>query len=363
MSGWSPRRARAIVRWCLSSLPASRRFERRCPPSQRATRRCHVSAGARVLPALNKPWEITDFLRTMSRLQQAFIWHRQRPRGLVQSLRGSGRTPNTGLRGPPRAKLSGVARLAALGPCGRRDVKFSSGRLEVLMDKSIAGGSIEQVAGNGLLHRRALLGRGLAFAGTAGIATGLPTGAAAEALAESPWSLEPGDPIPPYQQPSKFAKDVVRTLANPNFEPRTSQSRTPHHLLDGMITPNGVFFTIVHGGIPAIDPNLHQLLIHGLVKRPLVFTRDSMLRYPMTSRICFIECGGNSAPLFSPQPVPGTSRLCMDWFPARNGRASGSPRCSTKSALIGEPNGSSPKARTRLTSCAVCRSPRDWMMR
>jgi sulfane dehydrogenase subunit SoxC len=191
------------------------------------------------------------------------------------------------------------------------------------MDKSIAGGSIEQVAGNGLLHRRALLGRGLAFAGTAGIATGLPTGAAAEALAESPWSLEPGDPIPPYQQPSKFAKDVVRTLTNPNFEPRTSQSRTPHHLLDGMITPNGVFFTIVHGGIPAIDPNLHQLLIHGLVERPLVFTRDSLLRYPMTSRICFIECGGNSAPLFSPQPVTGNVQAlhglvsCAEWTGVR----------------------------------------------
>ena len=140
--------------------------------------------------------------------------------------------------------------------------------------------SIEEVAGNGLLHRRALLGRGLALAGAAGV-SGLATAAAAEPLAEAPWGLVPGDRVPAYQLPSKFAKDVVRSLANPGSEPRTSQSRTPHHLLDGMITPNGVFFTIVHGGVPDIDPNVHQLAIHGPVKRPLVFTRETLLRYPI----------------------------------------------------------------------------------
>ena len=176
----------------------------------------------------------------------------------------------------------------------------------------------QQVAGNGLLHRRALLGRGLALAGAAG-ASGVPIGAAAEPLTEADWGLAPGDPVPAYQLPSKFAKNVVRTLANPNFEPRTSQSRTPHHLLDGMITPNGVFFTIVHGGVPEIDPSVHQLVIHGLVKRPLVFSLDTLLRYPMTSRIGFLECGGNSAPLFSPQPIQADVQAlhglvsCAEW--------------------------------------------------
>jgi sulfane dehydrogenase subunit SoxC len=176
----------------------------------------------------------------------------------------------------------------------------------------------QQVAGNGLLHRRALLGRGLALAGAAG-ASGVPIGAAAEPLTEADWGLAPGDPVPAYQLPSKFAKNVVRTLANPNFEPRTSQSRTPHHLLDGMITPNGVFFTIVHGGVPEIDPSVHQLVIHGLVKRPLVFSLDTLLRYPMTSRIGFLECGGNSAPLFSPRPIQADVQAlhglvsCAEW--------------------------------------------------
>jgi sulfane dehydrogenase subunit SoxC len=133
----------------------------------------------------------------------------------------------------------------------------------------------EEVAGNGLLHRRALLGRGVAFAGALATGAGLnATGAAAELLAEPDWSLSPGDPVPAYQLPSKFAKNVVRTLSNPSFEPRTSQSRVPHQLLDGMITPNGVFFTIVHDGVPDIDPSAHRLLIHGLVKRPLIFSRS-----------------------------------------------------------------------------------------
>src|SRR5580704_16978789 len=101
------------------------------------------------------------------------------------------------------------------------------------MHKSRASSSFEQVAGNGLLHRRALLGRGLAFAGAAAVGSGPSTSAAAEPLTEAPWSLETGDPVPPYQGPSKFAKNVVRTLSNPDFEPRTSQSRTPHQFLDG----------------------------------------------------------------------------------------------------------------------------------
>jgi len=188
------------------------------------------------------------------------------------------------------------------------------------MSKSKARNSIEQVAGNGLLDRRALLGRGFALAGAVGAsASGLPTSAGAEPLADADWSLVPGDPVPAYQLPSKFAKNVVRTLANPNFEPRTSQSRTPHQLLDGMITPNGVFFTIVHGGVPEIDPSMHQLVIHGLVKRPLVFTLEALLRYPMTSRMMFLECGGNSAPLFSPQPIQADVQAlhglvsCAEW--------------------------------------------------
>jgi sulfane dehydrogenase subunit SoxC len=164
--------------------------------------------------------------------------------------------------------------------------------------------SIEQVAGNGLLHRRALLGRGIMMAGAMGAgSTGLLTAAAAEPLVEAQWSLEPGEVTPFYGRPSRFENAVVRTVDNPKNEPSGSRARTPHHLLRGAITPNGLHFTIMHSGIPDIDPAQHKLLIHGMVKQPLVFDLESLSRYRMVTRTGFLECGGNSAPLFSNEPI------------------------------------------------------------
>ena len=91
------------------------------------------------------------------------------------------------------------------------------------------GDSTPLVAGNGLIDRRALLGRGIIIAGATG--TGLTTsfsGATAEPLPVDPWSLEIGTAIPPYDTPSKYEmKKVARTLTNPKNEPRTSNARTP----------------------------------------------------------------------------------------------------------------------------------------
>src|SRR5205823_13123274 len=101
-------------------------------------------------------------------------------------------------------------------------------------------------AANGLLDRRAFLRGGAALAAAM---TGYAVKAAAgEALEDGAWSKEPGDVVPAYGTPSKHEKAVVRTLSNPNAEPRTQHARTPHHLLQGMTTPNGLHFTISHGG-------------------------------------------------------------------------------------------------------------------
>jgi sulfane dehydrogenase subunit SoxC len=52
------------------------------------------------------------------------------------------------------------------------------------------------VAGNGLIGRRALLGRSVAFAGAIGTGVGPSlTGAAAEPLSVPQWSKEPGAPF------------------------------------------------------------------------------------------------------------------------------------------------------------------------
>ena len=69
----------------------------------------------------------------------------------------------------------------------------------------------EPVAGNGLLHRRALLGGGIAIAGAMGAGPSI-TAAAAEPLAVDPWTLEPGINSKAYELPSRFEKNTVRTL-------------------------------------------------------------------------------------------------------------------------------------------------------
>jgi len=183
---------------------------------------------------------------------------------------------------------------------------------------------LPDVAGNGLVDRRALLGRGMLFAGAAATGVGGSlTGAAAEALAVDPWSKEPGAVIPPYGVPAKYESKVVRTLTNPNNDPRTSNGRTPHHLLDGTITPNGLHFVVARAGFPDIDPSKHRLAIHGLVKQPLVFDLETLSRYPKVTRVNFVECGGNSAPLFNKDPIQANVQAihglvsCSEWTGVR----------------------------------------------
>jgi len=75
----------------------------------------------------------------------------------------------------------------------------------------------------------------------------------------------------------------------------------------------------VHSGTPDIDPDKHRLVIHGLVKRPLAFTLDALARYPMVSRMTFVECGGTSAPMFSKEPIQASVQAlhglasCAEW--------------------------------------------------
>ncbi len=139
-------------------------------------------------------------------------------------------------------------------------------------------------------------------------AAGTITGAAAEPIKDEPWTLEFGSTIPPVQTPSRFEKDVVRTLSNPKGEFRNSHARTPHHLLNGTITPSSLHFTISHSGVPDIDPAQHKLVIHGMVRQPLEFTLDTLSRYPLVTRPHFVECAGNSAPMFSNEPMQVTAQ-------------------------------------------------------
>jgi sulfane dehydrogenase subunit SoxC len=173
-------------------------------------------------------------------------------------------------------------------------------------------------AGNGLFDRRTFLRNGSAFAAAMTGYT-LSDRAVAQSPADDPWSTIAGNPVDVYSRPSHFEARVVRTLTNPHGEPRTQHGRTPHHLVDGTFTPNGLHFIISHSGNPDIDPSRHRLVIHGLVRQPSMFSLDALLRYPMVSRMSFLECGGNSAPLFSPSPLDADVQAlhglvsCSEW--------------------------------------------------
>src|SRR5439155_21602107 len=108
---------------------------------------------------------------------------------------------------------------------GRTRSPFGQGGKSMSNFKPSDLDSLEVVAGNGLINRRALLGRGIALAGatTAGASAAF-TSAGAEPLPVDPWSLAIGSPIPAYETPSKYEKHVVRTLTDPNHEPRTSNA-------------------------------------------------------------------------------------------------------------------------------------------
>jgi sulfane dehydrogenase subunit SoxC len=158
------------------------------------------------------------------------------------------------------------------------------------------------------------------FAAVGLVSAGAKPAEAAEPPEVPPWMKAPGAGMGPYGSPAKYESKVTRTLIR--SQPGTTgagASRTPLESLEGMMTPSGLHFERHHSGVPDIDPDKHRLLIHGMVKRPLIFTMDALLRYPMISRIHFIECSGNSQVLYQPAPPNLTAGQthglvsCSEW--------------------------------------------------
>lgn len=165
------------------------------------------------------------------------------------------------------------------------------------------------VAGNGLLNRRVFLKQGLIFSSAAMVSSACAEETQNTELASSefdpanpPWMKQPGEPFSAYGQPSDYESDVVRFPSANESVPGNGVSWTPLHELEGTITPNGLHYERHHNGVPLIDPAKHQLVIHGLVETPKKFFVNDLLQYPMQSKICFIECGGNSNAGFNTQP-------------------------------------------------------------
>ncbi|MCU0950231.1 MAG: sulfite dehydrogenase [Burkholderiaceae bacterium] len=157
------------------------------------------------------------------------------------------------------------------------------------------------------------------FLGTAaaGTVAAVAAGSAGRALAQNPGA--PGSTLPPtgpvalgapvgafpYGMPSKHEGMVVRRMS-PGLTrtPHSSISFTPLQNLFGIITPSGVHFERHHSGMPEIEPQAHRLMIHGLVKRPLLLSMNDIVRFPSVSRVHFIECGANTGMEWGNVAVP-----------------------------------------------------------
>ncbi len=182
-------------------------------------------------------------------------------------------------------------------------------------DKQTA--DLEFVAGNGLIHRRMFLTQGAAMAGSLGLLSATPSHA--EPLEIPPWMKAPGSHMSAYGQRSRYEDSVQRVVGGTPGVVGSGVSFTPIEKLHGTITPNSLHFERHHSGVPDIDPDGHQLLLHGLVDRPLVFSMDALMRYPTVTRIQFLECSGNSGTNLGPQAQQAPAGVlhglmsCSEW--------------------------------------------------
>lgn len=147
----------------------------------------------------------------------------------------------------------------------------------------------------GLLDRRLFLRRGLRWSAVLGA---LPAGAGAADTRQVP-----GAPFRNYGQPAAQENATIRWISANRAVAGNGVSWTPLEALEGTITPSGLHFERHHNGMPQIDSAGHRLLIEGRVRQTLAFSVESLLRYPMQTRTCFIECGGNSNAAWNAVPL------------------------------------------------------------
>jgi sulfane dehydrogenase subunit SoxC len=190
------------------------------------------------------------------------------------------------------------------------------------MDPLRLGQSVTRVARARLTRRAALASSGAGLASAllerldpnAKVAAAQDATPVAETAAGSnlpphvpAWMRTPGAPSSPYGERAPAEDAIVRLAPNPvvSFSPLAD--------LPGTLTPNALFYEIHFGGIPAIDPSEHRLLVHGLVERPTLFTMEDLKRFPAVSVIHFLECAGNSFSEWTEASMSPTVQLSHGW--------------------------------------------------
>ncbi len=157
--------------------------------------------------------------------------------------------------------------------------------------------------------RQAFAGAMAAGAATAAVAAPADGDPAILALPEHSRGL--GKPVATdgYGKPSRFEANVQRR-PSPGLTQtaQSSVSFAPLQSLFGIVTPSGLHFERHHQGWWDVDPAQHRLMLTGsdakMLKRPMVFTMDELMRLPSVSRFHFIECGANSGMEWGNVAVP-----------------------------------------------------------
>jgi len=180
------------------------------------------------------------------------------------------------------------------------NLKSQRGHLRAAPESFLEPELVSEIHQHGVDQRRRGLLRSAFAAAVAGMASG-----AAIAAGDDPdivnipeWSrmLGKGVASPAYGMPSKYEANIIRRESPGLTQTKqASVSFTPLQSLFGMITPSGLHFERHHQGWVDIDPRRHRFMINGLVKTPMVFTLEELMRLPSVSRIHFVECGANTA--------------------------------------------------------------------
>jgi sulfane dehydrogenase subunit SoxC len=195
----------------------------------------------------------------------------------------------------------------------------TSGRLIKAPENFLDAAGVRQVFVEGKqgrrdFIRRAFVGATAAAAAPLAAAQANPVGASggdANILELPAHSKGLGQPVVTdgYGKPSKYETNVQRRHS-PGLTQTTqaSVSFAPLQSLFGIITPSGLHFERHHQGWWDVDPSKHRLMINGsdgaIVKKPLVFTMDELMRLPSVSRFHFIECGANTGMEWGNVAVP-----------------------------------------------------------
>ncbi len=181
------------------------------------------------------------------------------------------------------------------------------GQIRQAPESFLGQGEIAEINQHGLdQRRRGFLRQGLVAAASGAIGTGI-AGLSAPAfgatdgdpaiLEKQVWQTTLGKNVAtmPYGTPSIYEANLIRR-ESPGLTrvSAASVAFTPLQGLFGIITPNGLHFERQHQGWYNVDPNLHRLMVNGLVKNSRVFTMSDLMRLPSVSRIHFIECGANT---------------------------------------------------------------------